>query len=195
MPPVIRISDDTWEMLKIWAVPLEDSADDALRKALRAANEHRKCSNLAQPLEDSANDALRKALDTDKVPLDIAIPAQPSLYKTDTNGSKPKRERLPRGKKAPQKVYEFPILETLYQLGGRAQGKDVLPTVERKMKHLLSDVDYQVLSDGRETRWRKTANFARLELRKRGLLRNDSEWGIWELTEQGIAEVTNSKDA
>ena len=37
MPPVIRISDDTWEMLKIWAVPLEDSADDALRKALRAA--------------------------------------------------------------------------------------------------------------------------------------------------------------
>ena len=68
MAPVIRIGDDTWEMLKIWAVPLEDSADDALRKVLRAANEHRKCLDLAEPLEHSAIAAPTKDLNAAEVP-------------------------------------------------------------------------------------------------------------------------------
>lgn len=37
MMPTIRISDQTWERLKRWAVPLEDSPDDAVRKVLDAA--------------------------------------------------------------------------------------------------------------------------------------------------------------
>lgn len=35
--PVIRISDSTWDRLKRWAEPLEDSADDAIRRVLDAA--------------------------------------------------------------------------------------------------------------------------------------------------------------
>lgn len=35
--PTIRISDETWERLKRWAVPLEDTPDDAVRKVLDAA--------------------------------------------------------------------------------------------------------------------------------------------------------------
>ena len=38
--PVIRITDATWDRLKRWAIPLEDSPDDAIRKVLEAAEEH-----------------------------------------------------------------------------------------------------------------------------------------------------------
>jgi len=41
--PVIRITDATWGRLKRWAVPLDDSPDDAVRKVLDAAEEHLKC--------------------------------------------------------------------------------------------------------------------------------------------------------
>jgi len=41
--PVIRITDTTWDRLKRWAVPLEDSPEDAVRKVLDAAEEHLKC--------------------------------------------------------------------------------------------------------------------------------------------------------
>ena len=42
--PVVRISDATWERLKSWATPLEDTPDDALKKALYMADEHRRCA-------------------------------------------------------------------------------------------------------------------------------------------------------
>lgn len=32
--PVVRISDKTWERLKIWATPLEDTPDSTIRKLL-----------------------------------------------------------------------------------------------------------------------------------------------------------------
>ena len=43
MMPVIRITDATWDRLKRWAIPLEDAAEDAVRKVLDAAEEHLKC--------------------------------------------------------------------------------------------------------------------------------------------------------
>ena len=195
MPPVIRINDDTWEILKTWAVPLEDSVDDALRRALRSANEHRNCAKLAQPLDDSPNDEPRDVVDAGKVFVDILIPDQLGQSQTDRSGAKAKRERLPRGKRLPQKDYELPILESLYELKGSAKAKNVLGMVETRVKHLLTDIDYQILSDGREPRWRKTANFARRDLVNRGLLASDSEWGVWELTDEGIAEVEKGKVA
>ena len=40
--PVIRITDSTWSRLQRWAVPLEDTPEDAVRKVLDAAEEHLK---------------------------------------------------------------------------------------------------------------------------------------------------------
>lgn len=40
--PVIRISEDTWEHLKQWAEPLEDTPDDVIRRILEVAEEHKK---------------------------------------------------------------------------------------------------------------------------------------------------------
>ena len=39
--PTIRISDDSMQRLKAWAEPLEDSAEDAFRKVLEAAERDR----------------------------------------------------------------------------------------------------------------------------------------------------------
>ena len=48
--PTIRISETSWERLKAWAEPLEDSADSALAKALDAAErDRRQTSSLQEP--------------------------------------------------------------------------------------------------------------------------------------------------
>ncbi len=41
MVPVVRISEESYERLKSWAEPLEDTAEDALRKVLDAADQQR----------------------------------------------------------------------------------------------------------------------------------------------------------
>lgn len=41
MTPVVRISEESYERLKSWAEPLEDTAEDALQKVLDAADQHR----------------------------------------------------------------------------------------------------------------------------------------------------------
>ena len=160
MMPVIRISDATWDRLKGWAVPLEDTPDDALKKILDAADEHLKCSRLASKSTEESSPSKTKSTE------------------------KPRR-----GKKVPQLAFNDPILESLHELGGKGRATEVLKLVERKMKHLLGEFDYEALPSG-DTRWEKTANWARYWLAKRGFLRSDSERGVWILTEEGrrIAE-------
>ena len=41
--PVIRIKPETYERLKHWAIPLEDTPNDAIARILDAAEEHRTC--------------------------------------------------------------------------------------------------------------------------------------------------------
>ena len=157
--PVIRITDATWDRLKRWAVPLEDSPEDAVRKVLNAAEEHLKCSQSKLP-----NSVI------DKVP-----------WKRD------RRAKLPRGLRTPQEAYRRPILEAVSELGGSAHVAEVLKVVEQKMKPLLSDVDYQMLPSGGSIRWENTANFARYNLVQEGLLASHSESGrgVWRITGQG----------
>lgn len=160
--PVIRLSDTTWERLKPWAVPLEDSADDAVRKVLDAAEEHLKCTQ------------------TNKV--------EPSYTQTTRpvqNG------RLPSGQATPQSAYNQLVMEAIYELGGRARARDVLEVVEKNMnmQGLLTDEDYQCIPSG-QIRWKKNANWARFKLKDEyGLLKSDSPTGIWELSSMGLREI------
>ena len=41
--PVIRIKPETYERLKQWAVPLEDTPNKAIERILDAVEEHRAC--------------------------------------------------------------------------------------------------------------------------------------------------------
>ena len=98
--------------------------------------------------------------------------------------------RTPNGQWVPQKDYEFPILETLYELKGSGRSSEVLERVHRKMEHRLQDADYELVGNGKEARWHNLASWARKALIERGLLKSDSEWGVWELTGLGKAAVT-----
>ena len=104
--PVIRITDATWDRLKRWAIPLEDSPEDAVRKVLDAAEEQLKYTRQSEPES-------------------IIKPK-----KRSNNG------RLPRGQKTPQSAYYQPILEAIYELGGSGSVDEVLEIVEKKMKDL-----------------------------------------------------------
>lgn len=93
--------------------------------------------------------------------------------------------RLPRGLRTTEDNFRQPIMEALHALGGKASMSKVLDTVEEKMKDILNDYDYQKLSSYPYTvRWRNTAQWCRNTLVQEGLLKADSERGIWELADR-----------
>jgi len=99
--------------------------------------------------------------------------------------------RLQRGQRTPEKAYYQPILRALDELGGSATMSDVLKKVEQSMREELKPVDYELLRSGNDLRWRNAAQFARNKMVGKGLLKSNSPWGIWEITETGRKSITN----
>lgn len=94
--------------------------------------------------------------------------------------------RLGRGLRTPDEAFRKPILEALVELGGSARVADVLERVGRKMKDVLNEYDRQPLpSDPRSIRWKNTAQWCRYTLVQEGLMKSDSPYGIWEITDAG----------
>ncbi|GIW84083.1 MAG: hypothetical protein KatS3mg106_596 [Gemmataceae bacterium] len=94
--------------------------------------------------------------------------------------------RLQSGLRTPEHAFRRPILEALVELGGRASVDKILELVEIKMKGVLNDYDYQPLpSTPRHIRWKNSAQWARVTMVQEGLLKQDSPYGIWEITGAG----------
>ena len=163
MAPAIRITDENWERLKKWAIPLEDNPNDALGKVLDAVES----VGLRSRSNKTGNSVARRN------------------NSSHTTATKPRNKRG----KIPQEAYESAILEAIYELGGNAKVSEVLGRVEDKMKDLFGDLDYQRPPTGTEVRWRNTARWARAALAERGLIKQGSPRGIWELTKNGIAQA------
>ena len=190
MMPVIRISDTTFERLQKWAKPLVDSADDALGKILDVAEGKLDRLTPVQQLLDTP-------IETSRIP-DTALKEESKDLEPDTtkSGHSVERQRLSTGQKVSNEAYMFPILEAVYELGGKGRMNKVLEIVEHKMRHLFSDVDYQLMPSGGDIRWRNTAQWARNTLvHQRGLLKKNAGYGIWALTEQGIAQVESKPES
>jgi hypothetical protein len=161
MMPVIRISDATWERLKAYARPLEDSAEDVVRLALDALDkQHDRSTKSTQP----------------KLAAKTSAP----------------RQRLS-GEKLPQKEFRGPLLDVLRQKGGKAPVKEIRELLEPRMAPHLSSADYEQVSSG-DPRWWNAVCWERNDLVKEGLLRADSERGVWELSVRG-RELADSRDA
>lgn len=90
--------------------------------------------------------------------------------------------RLQRGIRTPEIEFRQPILHALNELGGSAKLQDILVRVEQLMKGKLKELDYEKLSSNTH-RWRNTAQWTRNSMVKEGLLKQDSPWGMWEITE------------
>ena len=93
-------------------------------------------------------------------------------------------KNLVRGLRTKESAFYLPILESLVELGGRAEAKAVLDKVRQKMENVLNKYDKQPLKSG-ELRWENTARWARKMMIKEGLLEPNSPNGIWEITDKG----------
>jgi Mrr N-terminal domain/SeqA protein N-terminal domain len=125
----------------------------------------------AEPFSDTPNDVLRRLLGID------AGPAVKSVPRTQAKRASP-------GSILPESAYEPHILRALRDSGGEAPAVGVLDVLARAMAKEITEQDREVLTDGEE-RWRSRAQFARLGMRKRGLIDGDAPRGIWRLTPEG----------
>jgi len=98
--------------------------------------------------------------------------------------------RLQRGLRTPEKAFYQPILKILNEQGGSAKASDVLEKLELTMKGILREVDHEPLQSG-EIRWRKTANFARDTMVKKGQLKSGSPRSIWEISDLARMNLPN----
>jgi hypothetical protein len=152
--PTIRISQQTWDRLKTYATPLEDTADDVVSIAL-----------------DALEAARRKGL---------------RIARHSTSASLPKRNsEATRGKRTPLKKFRAPLLETLYRLGGKAYSREIRKTIELLVAPMLGKADYALVSND-VPRWWNAICSVRNDLIRQGLFRDDSEWGVWELSKEGF---------
>lgn len=96
-----------------------------------------------------------------------------------------------RGKKTPGKEFVIPILKSIDELDGSAKAKDVLKKVNQKMRKKLTDFDNDPLpSVPSMPRWKQTAQMARIQMVKDGLLRKNSPRGVWEITAKGKKQLS-----
>lgn len=113
----------------------------------------------------------------------LFVTKRPGLQK---KGRSAVRGRLPRGLRTPEEAFRLPILEALLELGRRASIGEVLDLVGKKMKSKLTKYDFEPLpSDPKSIRWRNTAQWCRNTLVREGLMKADSPYGIWEISEAG----------
>ena len=95
--------------------------------------------------------------------------------------------RLQRGMRTPEEAFYHPILKVLNETGGSARISDVMAKLEPLMSGVLKQVDYEPLASQPEScRWNNTAQWARNTMaNKMGLLKSNSPWGTWEITDAG----------
>ena len=138
----------------------------------------------AEPLEDTTETAFVKVLDTAEKTLDS--PRSPLRPK------KPEAVRPPRQgnkqDKLPEMEFRRPLLETLYEMGGKARVNELRPVLEKRLAPRLRSGDYEPVSTG-DPRWWNAACWARNGLKTDGYLRSDSPRGLWELSEKGMHQV------
>lgn len=99
--PTIRISDETMERLKRWAVPLEDTADDAIQRVLEAAESAQDERRLEAKVPSNHASSSTRIIQNAGVKLpqkEFRIPLIVSLYRLGGGATK---------KQVCQKVYEM----------------------------------------------------------------------------------------
>lgn len=89
------------------------------------------------------------------------------------------------GKRTPQGAYYIPILQALVEKNGRGRTREIVNRVGEMMAGILNEYDQERLATGNRPRWRNTAEWARNDLREKGLIKSGSPHGIWEISEAG----------
>jgi hypothetical protein len=108
--------------------------------------------------------------------------------KPPTKRRRASRERPPVGNITQVEDYVLPILYVLEQLGGSGETGDVVDRVGEFMADCLTERDRQPLESG-EIRWQNYVRWARKDMKEEGLLKEDSPYGLWEISRKGEAHL------
>ena len=133
----------------------------------------------AKPLEDTAESAFAKVLDVAE--------RNRATSGTPAAGRRPRQRRRARDSLS-QKAFRRPLLEVLYEAGGKAPVDKLRLTMKERMASSLLPGDFETGSTG-EPHWWKATCRARNKLRKEGYLRDDSKRGVWELSGKGVGYI------
>ncbi len=136
----------------------------------------------AEPLVDSADSALAKALDAAERYRETNAPT--------AMGPVPRSGDHAPG--LPEETVREPLMDVIYERGGRASGRDLYPALRERMKHYMTPGDFDRISSG-DDRWRSTVKSAREDLVQEGYLRDDSPRGVWALSDAGVALVESRR--
>jgi hypothetical protein len=136
----------------------------------------------ARPFEDTTpEDVLRNALDAlDHVRGKKTVKVAPAKPTPASSASSPTVGRA----KLPQREFRAPLLQLLHDKGGRGIVREIREELEPRVAPRLSEADYEPVSTG-EPRWWNAVCWERNDCVKEGLLRADSQRGVWELTDLG----------
>lgn len=93
----------------------------------------------------------------------------------------------------PVRAYWRPLLQALVELGGKGRREKIIEIVGEKMKHVLMPADYQKLPTSNYIRWENRVAWQASNMRRDGLVKNDSPRGIWEITEAGRKWLADNK--
>jgi len=132
----------------------------------------------AIPLVDDANSALRRL---------IGLPT----IVASSNGTARKHQRTPRGHLTPHPVLRDVLYKVLIEKGGSAQRRDVLEEFGRILAGRFTQADLVTTQTG-EMKWENRVSWERQNMVIEGLLRNDSPYGVWALSEKGYAEARSA---
>ena len=138
----------------------------------------------AEPLVDSADSALAKALDAAERYRETHAPTAPD----------PVQRSGDHAPGLPEETVREPLMDVIYERGGRASGRDLYPALRERMKRYMTPGDFDRVSSG-DDRWRSTVKSAREDLVQEGYLRDDSPRGVWALSDAGVALVESRRAA
>jgi len=153
--PVIRVSQETYERLKRWAVdPFRGKPDDAIRQLLDFADKHQAGAVSAAP-KGPATSVRRSNVVQAQSHTRAGWQSRIDLYAA--------------------------IIEAIRELGGSAHVEDVLPRVKRRIPDLLTPYYVSIDPTSGTERWMKATHSARMKLVEKGVLKSGSPRGLWEL--------------
>ena len=133
----------------------------------------------AEAFVDSPNSVLRRLLELDAPATD---PESPALQFEIRKRTKAIRARS--GELLDRHEYDLPILAVLDRRGGSAHAPDVVEEGGTLIADKLTDKDKETNKSG-VVRWKNRVMWRRFNLVQMGLLKDDSQRGIWEISDAG----------
>lgn len=103
----------------------------------------------------------------------------------------PESSRTAPGSLTPQSRFRIFILKALVEMGGQGRTGEVIDRVGLLMESILNDDDRGILVTVNEPHWRNRSRYERMAMVNEGLLSDQSEDGVWEITDKGKEYLIN----